>query len=401
MNTHLSLHPTAARTLRRTALATALALSLLLVACGQKSDASKVAGPRADASSAAEAAQLVRIEPAMASRFTVAPAELADLVPFKEVPGRIEAHERLVTRIGASVTGRVTEELVEVGDRVRNGQSLANVASPELTQAQMAYLRAHSSAGLAERAVDRARQLFQADVIGAAELQRRESELSVARAEMRAQSDQLRLLGISHGAIDALRERGTLQPNAPVLATQSGVVIERNVSNGQVAQPGDPLFTLADLGNVWVVGALPEQTARAVTAGQAVDIEVPALGGRRLSGKIIYVGDTVSPETRTVPIRTQVDNPGRDLKPQMLATMRIRGEAVRQLVVPQEAVIRERDRDHVYVRVADNTYRYVPVELGEAQEDLRPVLKGLTQGTPVVVQGAFHLHNERKRAELQ
>lgn len=401
MNTTMSLHPTASRTLRRTPLAAAIAMSLLLVACGQKSDAPKASGPRAEASAPAEAAQLVRIDPAMASRFTVAPAEMADLVPYKEVPGRIEANERLVTRIGASVTGRVTDVLVEVGDRVGNGQSLATVASPELTQAQMAYLRAHSNAGLAERAVDRARQLFQADVIGAAELQRRESELSVARAEMRAQNDQLRLLGISHAAIDALRERGTLQPNAPVLATQSGVVIERNVSKGQVAQPGDPLFTLADLGNVWVVGALPEQTARAVVVGQAVDIEVPALGGRRLSGKIVYVGDTVSPDTRTVPIRTQLGNPGRDLKPQMLATMRIRGEAVRQLVVPQEAVIREGDRDHVYVRVADNTFRYVPVELGEAQEDLRPVLKGLTQGTPVVVQGAFHLHNERKRAELQ
>lgn len=102
-----------------------------------------------------------------------------------------------------------------------------------------------------------------------------------------------------------------------------------------------------------------------------------------------------------MPIRTQVDNPGRDLKPQMLATMRIRGETRRQLVVPQEAVIREGDRDHVYVRVADNTFRFVQVELGAAQNDLRPVIKGLSTGDPVVVQGAFHLHNERKRAELQ
>jgi membrane fusion protein, heavy metal efflux system len=69
--------------------------------------------------------------------------------------------------------------------------------------------------------------------------------------------------------------------------------------------------------------------------------------------------------------------------------------------VPQEAVIREGDRDHVYVRTAENTFRYVQVELGEAQDDLRPVLKGLSEGVPVVVQGAFHLHNERKRAELQ
>lgn len=372
------------------------ALTLVLSACNPKPET-----PKTEASKPAADPLVVRIEPAMAERFQVAEARQADIVALQEVPGRIEANERQVTRIGASVTGRVTEVLVEVGDRVSAGQTLARVASPELTQAQIAYLRAHSNAALAERAVERARQLFQADVIGSAELQRRESELAMARAEQRASGDQLKLLGIGQAAIDLLREKGTLQPHAAVVSTQAGVVIERKVSNGQVAQPGDPLFTVADLGNVWVVGALPEQTARTVQVGQRVDIEVPALVGRQLSGKIVYVGDTVSPETRTVPIRTQVDNPQRDLKPQMLATMRIRGEAVRQLVVPQEAVVRENERDHVYVRLADGSYRYTEVELAPAQNEQRPVLKGLSAGTPVVVQGAFHLHNERKRAELQ
>ena len=372
------------------------ALTLVLSACNPKPEI-----PKTEASKPAADPLVVRIEPAMAERFQVAEARQADIVALQEVPGRIEANERQVTRIGASVTGRVTEVLVEVGDRVSAGQTLARVASPELTQAQIAYLRAHSNAALAERAVERARQLFQADVIGSAELQRRESELAMARAEQRASGDQLSLLGIGQAALDLLREKGTLQPHAAVVSTQAGVVIERKVSNGQVAQPGDPLFTVADLGNVWVVGALPEQTARTVQVGQRVDIEVPALAGRQLSGKIVYVGDTVSPETRTVPIRTQVDNPQRDLKPQMLATMRIRGEAVRQLVVPQEAVVRENERDHVYVRLADGSYRYTEVELAAAQNEQRPGLKGLSEGTPVVVQGAFHLHNERKRAELQ
>ena len=373
-----------------------IALAVLLTACNPKP-----ASPPAEASKPAGDPLVVQIEPTMAARFQVAPVQSAEIIPVQEVPGRIEANERLVTRIGASVTGRVTEVLVEVGDRVANGQALARVASPELTQAQMAYLRAHSNAALAERAVERARQLFQADVIGSAELQRRESELVMARAEQRATGDQLRLLGLGSAALDSLREQGTLQPHAAVMSPQAGVVIERKVSNGQVAQPGDPLFTVADLGNVWVVGALPEQTARSVQVGQRVDIEVPALGGRQLSGKIVYVGDTVSPETRTVPIRTQVDNPSRDLKPQMLATMSIRGEGSRQLVVSQESVIRENDRDHVYVRVAEGAYRFTTVELGPVQNDIRPVLKGLSEGDPVVVQGAFHLHNERKRAELQ
>jgi cobalt-zinc-cadmium efflux system membrane fusion protein len=117
---------------------------------------------------------------------------------------------------------------------------------------------------------------------------------------------------------------------------------------------------------------------------------------------VVFVSDTVSPDTRTVTIRTQVDNRDRQLKPQMLATLRLVGPAVRQPAVPVAAVVRESDRDHVYVKESDSAYRLVPVELGPATQDgLRPVIKGLTAGTPIVVEGAFHMNNERKRSELE
>ncbi|MBS0493160.1 MAG: efflux transporter periplasmic adaptor subunit, partial [Proteobacteria bacterium] len=64
-------------------------------------------------------------------------------------------------------------------------------------------------------------------------------------------------------------------------------------------------------------------------------------------------------------------------------------------------VVRENDRDHVYVQLDDHRYRLPPVELGAPSGGLRPVLKGLRAGQPIVVEGAFHLNNERKRAELE
>lgn len=398
----LSMRTFAPFALRRLHLGLVLALSLGLQACSDSNtDAAAPKDPKAvAAANAPQDDMLVTVPEAMNTNFAVSKLEQADLVTFQEVAGRIEANERNVTRIGAAVTGRVTSVLAEVGDRVTLGQALAQVASPELTQAQLAYLRARSSAELAERAVERARQLIQADVIGSAELQRRESELAIARAEHRAAADQLRLMGLPTDAIQRLRETGSLHPHANVLATQAGVVIERKVSQGQVAQPGDPLFTVADLGTVWVVGELPEQAARTVQTGQKVDIDVPALG-QKLSGKIVFVGDTVSPETRTVPVRTQVDNPQRALKPQMLATMRLAGQSQRALALPTVAVVRENDLDHVYVQTGPQQYRLTPVELGPASEGFRPVLKGLSEGAPVVVEGAFHLNNERKRAELE
>lgn len=369
--------------------------ALLLSACGDKSPAKP-----AEASAQADPLSVV-IKPEMANQFKVSPLQMQEVTPWLEISGRIEANDRSVTRIGAAVTGRVTEVLAEVGDRVQRGQALARVASSELTSAQMGYLKAHSAASQAERAVERARQLIQADVIGSAELQRRESESAVARAELRAAGDQLRLMGLPQDAIDRLKDQGTLHPVAAVSATLAGVVIERKVSHGQVAQPGDHLFTVADLDTVWVVGALPEQTARSVQTGQTVMIEVPALGNRSLSGKIVHVGDTVSPETRSVTIRTQVSNPQRDLKPQMLATMRVRGGTQQSLAVPAQAVVRENDRDHVFVRTAPQRFHLTPVELGPAQDKVRPVIKGLNAGAEVVTEGAFHMNNERKRAELE
>lgn len=381
---------------RPAALTLALLAALLVTGCGPEPTPTPTA-----AATAKPDPTLVSVNAEMAGNFKAQPLQRQAVETVQEITGRIEANDQLVTRIGASVTGRVTEVLAEVGARVQAGQVLARVTSPELTQAQLAYLRAHSATSLAERAVERAHLLIRADVIGSAELQRREAELAMARAELRAATDQLRLLGLPEPMVERLRESGQLAAFASISATRAGVVIERKVSQGQVAQPGDPLFTVADLSTVWVVGALPEQAAGSVQLGQPVEVTVPALGQRRFSGKVVFVSDTIQPDTRTVTVRTQVDNASRELKPQMLATLRISGPAVQQLAVPQDAVVRESDRDHVFVQVAPGQFRLTPVELGSASSGLRPLLKGPAQGTPVVVDGAFHLNNERKRAELE
>ena len=405
--------------LRRVASLAVCCFALSLAGCG-KEDADKKpsapaassapAKPGAPAASPAPAApgapkksdpMEVELNATMGKQFRVEAAQTASIAISQKVAGRIEANEHRTTRIGASVSGRVIQVMAEVGDRVKAGQALARLASPELTNAQLAYLRAVSSTKLAERSVERAQQLVLADVIGNAELQRREVELSVARAELRAASDQLRLIGMSSAAIDKLRETGALASEVPITSTRTGIVIERKVSQGQVAQPGDPLFTVADLSSVWVVGALPEQDANSVKLNQRVEVEVAALGQQVLKGKIVFISDTVQTDTRTVPIRTEVDNPKFELKPQMLATLRLNGLHVEQLAIPAAAVVRENDKDYVFVKVGDHRYRLTEVQLDVAAGELRPVRKGIDVGTPIVVDGSFHLNSQRKRAELE
>ena len=337
----------------------------------------------------------------MAKQFVIEQAQIVELAVVQKVSGRIEANEQRTTRIGSSITGRVTQVMAEVGDRVKAGQPLAKLASPELSNAQLGFLRALSSTKLAERSVERAQQLVTADVIGNAELQRREVELSVARAELRAATDQLRLIGLSEALIERLRETGALASEVAITANRTGIVVERKVSQGQVAQPGDPLFTVADLSNVWVVGALPEQDANSVHLNQLVEVEVAALGKQKLKGRIVFVSDTVQQDTRTVPIRTSVENPKFELKPQMLATLHLSGGLHKQLAVPGSAVVRENDKDYVFVQIEKNHFRLTEVELDPAAGELRPVKKGISEGTFIVVDGSFHLNSQRKRAELE
>jgi len=372
-------------------------LILLITSCQQS--APEIVDNKAAQASSRDNEFVIKDE--MAKRIKIGEPFLANIAEQLNVPGQVKVHEQRVVRVGASITGRIKEVYVQVGDSVEAGAKLARIASPELTQAQLSFLRANSLTTLADQAAKRAKLLFAGDVISAAELQRRESEAQIARADLSAAKDQLRLLGVENGAMLDLVRHGRILPSVEIKAPRSGIVIERNVVQGQVVQPSDLLFTLADLSIVWVVGDVPEQVAQFVKRGQNVEILVPALGNDSFTGVIIAVADVVNPLTRTVMVWTEVDNPFRKLKPDMLATVHITEQSHEHLVIPAEAVVRENNQDHLFVEQRSGTYVMTPVELGSTVNHLRPVLSGVTAGQRIVVEGAFHLNNERKRAELE
>ena len=370
-----------------------LLLAAALTGCKGK-EAPTVAAPQADPT-------LVTVQADFLKRIAVAAAGEGDAVETLRVPARVEVDERLVARIGAAVTGRVTQIHAGLGQRVRRGEVLASLHSTELSAAQLTYLKALSQESLQRRAVERAKLLFASDVIGAAELQKRESELAQAQAELQASHDQLSVLGMTENAIRRLAAERTVHSLSSVTATLDGTVIERKLTQGQVVQPADALYTVADLSHVWLVAEVPEQQADMVKKGEAAQAEIAALGGKRIEGKLIFVSDTIKPDTRTVTVRMDVANADRSIKPEMLASMLIQGQAQRRLVVPAAAVVRDENRDYVFVQVEPNRFQLRPVTLGQENNGFVPVLDGLRQGEMIVTEGAFHLNNERRRKELE
>lgn len=313
------------------------------------------------------------------------------------VAGQIDFDERRLARIGATITGRVTEIDAVLGQAVSKGEVLARLNSSELSSQQLTYLKARAELELNRRNAERAKALFEADVIAAAEVQRRESQYQISVAETRAAADQLALLGVTPAAIERLGKQGAVNSLTPVVATLNGVVVDRKLAQGQVVQPADTLFVVADLSRLWAEAEVPEQQVGQVRVGQPVSIEVPALGNEKLVGKLVYVGQTIDPAKRTVLVRSELDNRDGRLKPAMLASMLIEAKAVERLVVPASAVVRENDEDHIFVALGEGAFRLTKVKLGPEQGGMRVLLSGLKGGEMLVVDGAFHLNNERNR----
>jgi membrane fusion protein, heavy metal efflux system len=343
---------------------------------------------------------LIKPEPTLLGRMKVAAIEERNVFETLRVAGRLETNLYKTTRVGAPISGRLTHIDARFSQEVKAGQVLAEISSPELAQAQLSFLKAHSQLKLMTQAVERAELLLSADVIGSAELQRRQAEKQIAGAEKRAVSDQLKALGISGSRIATLEATGQIQSSASITASGSGTVIDVKVTQGQVINPSDVLFVISDLNELWALAELPEQDSLFVKKGQRVQVEIPALGQTAIVGTVTYVGDIVNPETRTVRIGVSLPNNDRKLKPSMLMTMLIEGKPMTKIVVPQAAVVRENDADHVFVKQANGAFKLTRIELGPEINGFRPIVstsQALGKDTQIVIEGAFHLNNVRSQ----
>ncbi|MFM1911043.1 MAG: hypothetical protein RJB18_434 [Pseudomonadota bacterium] len=325
----------------------------------------------------------------------------ADIREVLRIPGSIQVDEQRMARIGAPVTGRITDIDAVLGQHVQRGQALATLNSTELAQNQLVYIKALQQIDLQSKAVERARVLLEADVISKAELQRRESELSAAHADLNAAGDQLQVLGMSPQGVAKLSKTSQMHSFSTVTARISGTVITRKINLGQVVQPSDELFVVADLSKVYAVAEVPERQIDLIEKGQEVDILIPSINEKPIKGKLVYVSDIVNPETRTVMVRSELSNTSREIKPDMLVSMLVQSKPISKVSVPVKSIIRENDKNYLFVQISTNKYRLREVDVGDEFNGMVAIVSGVEEGETIVSDGAFHLNNERKRKELE
>jgi Cu(I)/Ag(I) efflux system membrane fusion protein len=304
-------------------------------------------------------------------------ARLTDVSVQTHLFGKVAYDESRVGVITAWIGGRIDRLHVNTtGEVVRTGQPMALVYSPELVAAQAELIQAV-----------RARQ----STSGGSRL--------VADAAQRMENaarEKLRLLGMGKAQIDGMVKRGTPADHVTLTAPQPGIVIEKKVVEGMYVQTGMPIYAVADLSKVWVVLEAYESDLVWMAPGKEIAFNAQALPGQDFSGKVVYVGTSVNPATRTVEVRVEVPNPGLALKPGMfVSAVQTDGQEARprELVIPASAPLITGKRAVVYVADAERpgVYEGREVVLGPRTDQGYVVRSGIAEGELVVVQGNFRI----------
>lgn len=311
------------------------------------------------------------------------------------VTGTITYDANRVSHIGPRTEGRIVLMHADVGNRVRGGQALAILESPEVGQIRAEEQEAEALLEIAREHYEREQRLEQQGISSRRELLNAQAELRRAEAALQSARERLRVLGAGQG------QGGQFALTAPF----PGVVVAREASLGEVASSPDRLFTVADLSRLWIELDIFERSLTQVSEGQPVRITTAAYPGRTFLGEIVYVGDILDPATRTVRARVEIVNEGGVLRPGMFARAVIEtstGQGTAVPAAPRGAVQDVEGRTVVWVPSEHSgEFRAQPVEIGEDLGNGRVAIRsGLESGQLIVTQGAFTLTSEVSRGEF-
>jgi Cu(I)/Ag(I) efflux system membrane fusion protein len=292
------------------------------------------------------------------------------------VAGRVEVDERRLYAVAPKFEGWVERLFVNAtGEPVTRGQPLFEVYSPELVSAQREY----AIASQAVKALKDAEAESQASM-------RRLAESSLAR---------LRNWDISDEQVQALAQSSETRRTLTFRSPATGIVMEKKAIQGMRFMPGEALYQIADLSAVWVIADVYEQDIGLVRPGTRATVRINAYPDRRFEGRIAYVYPTLKPETRTIPVRLEMGNPGLLLKPAMFAQVELPvGGGARSLTVPTSAVIDSGTRQIVLVQLAEGRFEPREVRLGTRADQHVQVLEGVKEGERVVVSANFLIDAE-------
>jgi cobalt-zinc-cadmium efflux system membrane fusion protein len=304
--------------------------------------------------------------------------------------GTVTLDDLRTGHVFSPVTGRVINIAAQLGARVKKGEGLATIESPDIGSAVSDVHKAMADLISAEHALRRKRELYEQKAASAADVEQAEDAYRNAKAELERARQKQFLLHV--GNVDSVTQGYTV--TSPI----DGEVLLRNINpgievQGQYSGGSQELFTIGELDRVWVLGDVYEIDLARVHVGAPAQVTTVAYPGRVFKGNVDWVSGSLDPTTRTVKVRCTFDNPDKLLRPMMYATVQISVDQRRALAVPRGAVVRLGEYRVVFVDIgeADGHVKFerLPVDVDDRDgAEWLEVKHGLQAGQKVVVAGA-------------
>lgn len=290
--------------------------------------------------------------------------------------GRVEVDERRLSRITLKLEGWVDQLFVNyTGERVKKGQVLFTLYSPELVATQEEYLIALSSSR----------------TLGKSEF----PEVATgAQALLESSRRRLLLWNIESRHIEDLERMGKVLTTLPIHAPQTGTVINKTAVVGLYTKPGDELYTIADLSHIWIIGDIYEYELPLVSVGQSAIVTLSYAPDVILRARVTFIYPTVDLQTRTAKVRFELDNPGEKLKPGMYANLELKVPLGIRLIVPKDAVLESGERRIIFIHHGGGRLEWRKVKIGQRSGDWLEVLEGVAEGEHVVTSANFLIDSE-------
>jgi len=319
------------------------------------------------------------------SKLAIEPVTEKDIKRDLVLPAVVEADPAHLIKVSPPLAGRVTQLKVALGERVKAGQPLVVIDSPDLAVAYSDYDRAQVLLALALKSRDRQRGL--AKIGGAAEkdLQQAETDYVTAEVESQRATAHLNQIGVDPDTTNKSR-------TVTVVAPMDGSVIDLGVAAGEFWNDATAsLMTVADLSTVWVTASVPEKDTSLVSKGQSVDVVFAAYPGEVFNGQVLFVSDVLDPDTRRTKVRIAFKNPDTRLRPGMFANVSFYAPTQKVPVVPTSALLLKDDANQVFVETAPWTFEARNVDIGFQQGDQVVLTGGVKAGDRIVVKGGVLL----------
>lgn len=287
--------------------------------------------------------------------------------PIKDIElyGTIQVDERLQQSQTSHVNGRIEKLYINfTGEAVKQGQLIAIIYSPDLLTAQQELLEAEKLKDFQPLLVDAAKQ-------------------------------KLRLWKMSEGQINKVLTSGNVSPYVSIHANTSGIVVAKNVNQGDYINQGTVLFSISNLSKIWAVFDAYENDLPFLKEGADLEYTLQSIPGKVYKGKIAFINPIIDATSRTAKVRVETDNSDQNLKPEMYASARIKAPMKaynNEMVIPKSAVLWTGKRSIIYVKQPNTTtpaFMMREIELGPSLGENYVVMSGLQDGEEIVTNGVF------------